>query len=174
MGDVMPSSFADSYPGIVKLLIEAAPRRVVDIGPGWGKYGLACREYLPSLETLRAIEVPEGRLPTQDVIYDMVYTDDVRDLVLIADFWSRFDFALVIDVIEHLTKEQGHTLLRTLQAAGVRTLVATPKVFFEQHDEHNPFEEHLSLWTWEDFSPYGIEADLSTIDSVIFLLRGSR
>lgn len=170
----MPSSYADSFPGIVHLLIQADPKRVVDIGPGWGKYGLACREYLPELESLRAIEVAPGRLPTQDAIYDMVYTDDVRDLIAIPDFWPRFDLALVIDVIEHMDKIDGHLLLTALQEAGLDILVATPKVFFEQHVDCNPFEDHQCLWTGDDFVSYGIAGDASTVDSIIYLLSGNR
>jgi hypothetical protein len=166
----MPSSYADSFPGIVHMLIRANPKRVIDIGPGWGKYGLACREYLPELESLRAVEVAPGRLPTQDAIYDMVYTDDVRDLIAIPDFWTRFDLAILVDVIEHLDKNEGHALLAALQEAGVQTLVSTPKIFFEQHDDNNPFEEHVSLWTWGDFDAYGIQDDASTIDATIYLL----
>lgn len=170
----MPSSYADSFPGIVHTLIAANPKRVIDIGPGWGKYGLACREYLPELETLRAVEVAPGRLPTQDAIYDMVYTDDVRDLITVADFWSRFDLALLIDVIEHLDLIEGHCLLASLQEAGVQILVSTPKVFFEQHVETNPFEEHVSLWTRDHFASYGIVTDSSTSSSLIYLLRQNR
>lgn len=168
----MPSSFADSYPAIVHLLVQAQPKRVVDIGPGWGKYGLACREYLPNLESLRAVEVAQGRKSTQDAIYDLVYTDDARHLT--REFWHRFDLALLVDVIEHMSKAEGHALLRDLTDAGAQVLVATPKVFFEQHDDHNPFEEHVSLWVWSEFEPYHMVGDASTIDAIIYLLGRPR
>lgn len=167
----MPSSYVDSYPPIVKLLIERQPRRVLDIGPGWGKYGLACREYLTDLETLRAIEVPPGRLPTQDVIYDQVYTCDARKLVTFDLFWQRFDLVLLIDVIEHMPLQDGHTLLHAIQRNGAEALVATPKLWIEQHDDHNPYETHVSWWYWDEFTPHDVLVDVSTIDSIIYLLR---
>lgn len=165
----MPSSFVDPFPAIVKLLIELAPRRVIDIGPGWGKYGLACREYLPSLEYLAAIEVPEGRLPTQDVIYDDIVVLDARTAT--AEQFQGCDLALLIDVIEHMRIDEGHKLLATIQAAKCEILVSTPKIFTPQHDHANPYEEHLSLWSWDLLSRHGIKRDISTIDSIIYLLQ---
>jgi hypothetical protein len=170
MGTLMPSSFVDSFPPIVKLLVEHAPQRVVDIGPGWGKYGLACREYLQGVTGLHALEVRQGRMSTQDAIYDWVYTGDARDDAFGPKFWARWQMALLIDVIEHMSPEEGHRLLAKLLDAGCSVLVSTPKVFVRQHDEHNPYETHLSLWGWEDFGRYKIAQDISTIDAIIFLL----
>lgn len=168
----MPSSYVDSFAPIVKAIIARSPRRVLDIGPGWGKYGLACREYLPDLQTLDAIEVPQGRQRTQAAIYDTVFIGDARFAP--EAFYRVYDLVLLIDVIEHFPKERGHELLHRIQAAGPGTLVATPKWFFEQHDDDNPHEEHLSFWAWDDLAPYGIDADVSTIDAVIYVLKGGR
>ena len=167
----MPSSYVDSFPSIVKLLINTAPDHVVDIGPGWGKYGLACREYLPGLLGLQAVEVEEGRLPVQDLIYDRVYTSDARDLRNYDLFWQRFDLALLIDVIEHMPLDDGHSLLDAIQRNHCRPLVATPKAWFEQHDDHNPYETHVSFWPWDEFTRHGVLEDVSTIDATIYLLR---
>lgn len=168
----MPSSFVDSFPPIVKLIIGLEPRRVLDIGPGWGKYGLACREYLPDIEFLAGVEVPQGRLSTQDAIYDHVFIGDVRDQD--QAMFAGYDLVLLIDVIEHMTLWDGHQLLHSIQKAGCRILVATPKVFVDQHDDSNPYETHVSLWNWEEFAAHGIKADESTIDSIIYLLKAKR
>ena len=166
----MPSSYVDSVPPIVHLLTRVSPKRVVDIGPGWGKYGLMCREYLPGLERLEAVEVPEGVKPTQRAIYDAIVTDDVR--AVSPTHWADFDLALLIDVIEHMTKAEGRRLVEEIIGQGCQVLVSTPKVFFHQHDEDNPYEEHVSLWAWNDFPPAA--EDVSTIDALIFLLGTSR
>lgn len=166
----MPSSYCDSYPPIVKLLVEQNPRKVIDVGPGWGKYGLACHEYLPDLEALHAVEVKEGRLPTQDSIYNWVYVGDARDAAYNTKFWARWDTVLLVDVIEHMTLAEGHELLRKIRAAGCNTLVATPKVFVRQHDDHNPYETHQSLWDWHQFTRYRVTRDVSTIDALIYWL----
>lgn len=167
---MMPSSYVDSFPPIVKLLIDLQPQRVIDIGPGWGKYGLACREYVSDLLTVDAIEVRPGRLPVQDAIYGNVWTNDVRCYTS-ARFWSRWDLALLIDVIEHMPLVEGHLLLDTILGSGCGVIVATPKVWIEQHDDCNPYEEHVSFWEWTEFQEHGIGADVSTTDAIIYHLK---
>lgn len=167
---MMPSSFVDSFPPIIKMLIDLQPTKVIDVGPGYGKYGLACREYLPNLQRLDCVEVPQGRYPIQDQIYDTVYTGDVR-LITNPEFWETYDVVLLIDVIEHMTHDDGHRLLAHMQRGCARVLVSTPKIFEEQSDDHNPHETHLSLWSWDDFAEHGVKFDISTIDSVIYVLR---
>lgn len=166
----MPSSFVDGVPSVVHMTIAARPRRVVDVGPGWGKYGLMCREYLPDLSSLWAVEAcpTDDALPVLQAIYDGVRIADARELR--PEYWADFDVALIIDVIEHMTIDEGHKLLNTIQAAGCSPIVSTPKVFTHQHDDDNPFEEHVSVWSWTDFSPHGIASDMSTADSIIFRL----
>lgn len=177
----MPSSFVDSVPPIIKLLVELEPRHVLDVGPGWGKYGLMCREYLPTLLSLTALEVPEGRyLPgsqgrvlslagyLQEAIYDHVVIEDVRSCV--GGVFSDFDLVLMIDIIEHMTLCDGHQVLDAMQGAGCRVLVSTPKIFMAQEDPDNPYETHRSLWSSEDFVHHRIAKDVSTIDSIIYLL----
>ena len=166
---LMPSSFIDSVAPIVHTIVAAAPKRVLDVGPGWGKYGLLCREYLHDLTWLDAIEVPEGRKPSQDLIYDRLYEGDVRDLKSRA-LWAAYDLVLMIDIIEHLPKDDGHNVLASVVDAGTAVLISTPKLFVEQHDPDNPHEEHLCVWEWSDFQRYDIRTDASTIDSIIYVL----
>lgn len=170
----MPSSFVDSVPAVMKAIVDLAPARILDVGPGWGKYGLMCREYVAGLDLLCAVEVPEGRLALQDAIYDVVFESDIRTLkphTCAQEFqWSAFDLVLFIDVIEHMSFSDGHAVLSAAQNAGCRALVSTPKVWDPQEGGHNPFEKHVTLWSWEDFSPHAIELDVSTIDSIVYVL----
>jgi hypothetical protein len=167
---LMPSSYADSFPPIVHAIIAFEAQRVLDIGPGWGKYGLACREYLPQLTMLDAIEVPQGRLRTQPAIYDNVFIGDARDAP--EQFYRPYNLALLIDIIEHLTLSDGHRILSRIQRAGPAVLVATPKRFIEQHADRNPHEEHLSFWDEAEFAPHSIAVDASTDDAGIYILKG--
>lgn len=167
----MPSSYVDNVPPIVHLIIGTAPKRVVDVGCGWGLYGLACRQWLPELEFLAGVDVEEGRLATQDAIYDVVLIGDARHHD--NRWWSdvNADLALLIDVIEHMPKADGFDLLDRILAGGGQAIVSTPKVWTEQHDDHNPFETHVELWQWSDlFNRYRVTADASTIDSIIYRL----
>jgi hypothetical protein len=166
----MPSSYVDSVPPVVHMLVKRAPTTIVDIGPGWGKYGLMAREYLGPV-LLHAVEVPEGHQPTQRYLYDFVHYRDVRSLS--TDTWRTygFDVALMVDVIEHLPHEDGEKLLAALFEAGTDVLVSTPTSFFEQDPGNNPHEAHVSFWSLEDLATCGrVLDDRSTPDSTIVLL----
>ena len=164
----MPSSYVDSVPGVIHLLESYGPRRIVDVGPGWGKYGLMIREYFPKVQQLDCVEVEQGRKPIQDLIYDEVVISDAR--VLPSEFWEQYQVAMLIDMIEHMSLEDGHELLWTIQRAKCSVVVSTPKVFVEQEDPDNPYEKHISLWSWEEFAPHLVAGDESTIDSIIYRL----
>jgi hypothetical protein len=162
----MPSSFVDSVPSIVKLMIEVAPSKVIDVGPGWGKYGLMAREYCnPSI--VDCIEVSQGRIFTQDIIYDNIIESDVRNVD--QKVWSNYDLVLIIDVIEHMSIIEGQKLVNEILSQGASIIISTPKIWEAQEDEKNPYEKHVSLWDWTMFPEPAL--DSSTIDSLIFLLR---
>lgn len=168
----MPSSFASSFAPIVNAIVDLAPRRVIDVGPGYSKYGLACREYLPGLEQLWAVEVPQGRMVIQDAVYDIVLEADVRSYTAVGDPWANFDLALFIDVVEHMTVAQGQAVLRAVGLSGCRAIVATPRIFIPQHGGDNPFETHVALWTPDDFNPVARHRrNRSTDDAFIFVLE---
>ena len=69
----------------------------------------------------------------------------------------------MIDVLEHVEKEEGHRLLPDI--AGT-VLVSTPREDYRAHHAHNALEDHRSHWTLGDFGDYrGVDFsnDLSTI-----------
>lgn len=171
----MPSSYVDSIPPIMHEIISLNPRSVCDVGPGWGKYGLMCREYLPSA-VVDAVEVSYTReqdpavARVQDLVYGFVRVDDVRDVN--PSHWEQYDLVLMIDMIEHLEVREGQQIVREIISAGARLIVSTPKQWFSQDDDPNPYEHHKSLWTWKMLPP--AVKDLSTIDSLIFLLGDGR
>lgn len=164
----MPSSYVDSVPPIIKVLVGRGYSSILDIGPGWGKYGLMCREYLSPSE-LHAVEAfwSPQMSPVQEAIYDSITYTDVTTF----DGWDRCrpTLTLLIDVIEHMSMEHGHAVVRKALEYG-DLLVSTPKRFVHQHDEENTYEEHLSFWGWKTLRRYRIIEDVSTIDSLIYLL----
>jgi 2-polyprenyl-3-methyl-5-hydroxy-6-metoxy-1,4-benzoquinol methylase len=102
------------------------------------------------------------------VIYDQIFNCDVR--LLPEDHYQDYDVALIIDVIEHMSRPEGHRLLWAIRRAGCYVVLSTPKVFEHQHDDANPYEMHVSHWAWNHLRPHRIVADESTIDSIIYLL----
>jgi hypothetical protein len=157
----MPTSFLDNIPTIVRIVQRLRPHAVLDIGVGMGKFGLLTREYLAgdtgqSAIVVDGIEGFEGYVTDiQRAIYDELFIADVREF----DFRATdYDLYLMVDVIEHFGKEEGHRLLADM---GGTVLVSTPKEDYRAHYEHNPLEDHHSHWTVDDFSRYPGVADFS-------------
>ena len=142
----MPSSKSWQIPWVVDLIAREQPASVIDVGAGYGKFGVLAREYA-SPQRVDAVDVNPPRYP----VYDHVYLGDVRDLErLLPAETPRYDLALFVDVIEHLEKPQAWRVLDVLARRARRVLVSTPWGFRAQHDPELPFETHLSGWyPWE-------------------------
>ena len=142
----MPTSEHWQIPWIVDLIAREQPESVLDLGAGYGKYGVMTREYAtPS--RLDAVDANPPRYP----VYDHVYLGDLRQLerLLPADA-PRYDLALFVDAIEHLEKAEAWDLLETLARRARRVLVATPWGFRPQEVPGQPYETHRSGWyPWE-------------------------
>ncbi len=142
----MPTSEHWQIPWVVELIARERPASVLDVGAGWGKYGVLAREYA-SPERVDAVDANEPRYP----VYDHVYRGDLLGLeALLPPDAPRYDLALLIDVLEHLEKPQGWALLDGLARRARRVLVATPWGFRPQEVAGQPFETHRSGWhPWE-------------------------
>lgn len=70
---------------------------------------------------------------------------------------NSFECVIAIDVIEHLTKDDGFRLLDTIeQIASRKVIVFTPNGFLPQGDRFsNPWQVHLSGWNVDDFERRG-------------------
>lgn len=89
----MPTSNLELAPRIVRLVETADPHRsILDVGPGYGKYGILLREYLNRKpERLDAIEVePSYVTPRLEALY-----------------WTRADFHSVRPVEADLSSLGG-------------------------------------------------------------------
>ena len=163
----MPTSWYQAIPAILEQIQIQDPKSVLDIGPGFGKYGLLVRDVL---------EIPRGRYakeswnvrveaveafigyrnPVHDFVYDKVYYGDILEVI---GGLPVYDVILLIDVLEHFPKEKGFQLLRELKRHTAKCLIiSTPKDPEEQGSYNgNTYERHLSRWTPIDF----VEHDFS-------------
>ena len=133
-------------PHVLDVLVELQPHTVLDVGAGWGKYGVLTREYAP-VTRVDGLDVGPPRHPG----YDHFYLGDVReiDTVLPPDA-PRYDLALFQEVLEHLERADGWKVLDRLVARAERVLVTTPVGYRAQENPDHPFENHRSGWfPWE-------------------------
>jgi len=134
-------------PHVINILLRLQPRSILDLGTGYGKFGVLSREYLKP-ERLDGIDAYKPRYD----VYDHFYMGDLRDLdtLLPADSF-RYDLALLIEVIEHLDKREALELLKRIGRRARRLLVTTPFGFRKQEFEGLPFATHRSRWFPWDF-----------------------
>lgn len=143
----MPTSEHRQIPHICEVLVREQPRAVLDVGAGFGKFGVLAREY-GGAERVDAVDANPPRFP----VYDRVFLGDLRHLdQVLPPEPERWDLALFVDVIEHLEKPEGHRVLGQLTRRAGRVLVTTPWGFRPQEIPGMPYETHRSGWTPGDF-----------------------
>jgi hypothetical protein len=158
----MPSSHHYQLNEILELIIETNPRKLLDIGIGFGKYGFLSREYLElwdpdgiygtNKRQIDGIEAFEAYLtPLHQLIYNTIYTGDAK--VILPTLTGQYDLILMIDVFEHFSKEDGLKVLEECRRLGKNILISVPRIMSVQEDVHgNPFETHRYNWKRKDFS----------------------
>lgn len=161
----MPVSASVQIGHCVALILNCAPRSVLDVGCGFGLWGFLCRMYLDvSSERVQpkdwqvridGIELFEPYIQAhQRALYDNIRIADIREA---APDLDTYDLIIAGDVIEHLEKEEGLAVLRILyEKARKALLVNIPLGEGWEHGivHDNVGELHRSQWECEDFFPY--------------------
>ena len=139
------------------------PQSILEIGVGFGKWGVVAREYLEAWQghyrreewrvRIEGIEIFEGyRNPIWVAAYDQIHIGDATQIL---NTLGQFDVGLICDVIEHIEKPTGRELINQLLAHCQTVILTTPLSFWPQGEENgNASEKHLCLWQPEDFSGY--------------------
>ena len=77
---------------------------------------------------------------------------------------NEFDCILLIDVIEHMPKDEGYKLIQKAKKWSKKIIINSPNGFIKQDSlDGNPLQEHLSGWT---------ESDMSDLDFRCYGLAG--
>lgn len=147
----MPSCRPDLIPAVVYRVMDMKPQSILDVGIGHGKWGILCDEYLrywcniqPHID---GVEAFRGYTSPAHSIYKKIFYCDVVNL-FDEDMLESYDLVLAIDVIEHLSKENGRMLLDSSK----HYIVATPGYPSPQGAVFgNEYERHVSEWKPSDF-----------------------
>lgn len=163
----MPVSAYNQLSAIADLIVRINPMKTLDVGMGFGTYGMLVREYLDLWDTaneakaytwkrkLDGIEIFEEYVtPAHRFLYDEIFIGDARAVV--PSLKGRYDLAIFADVIEHLPHDDGRALLSALLVVAGTVLVATPRNAKAQGALYgNEHERHVSQWREEDFRQFG-------------------
>ena len=126
---------------------------VLDLGCGRAQYLIACPcPHRCGIDSFAPyIEDCQERLKDWNISFRV---GDIRKYRELHD--HQHDVVLLIDVIEHLSKEDGLALLRQCQEDFNKILLFTPLGFHDQEDvDHNHAQRHLSGWEPPDENFHG-------------------
>lgn len=149
-------------------------KTVLDLGAGTNPQFKLCSK-LDIRQLLIDLGYPEGS--EGNTVRRKIDVMDFKSIELaISEFLkgpSKVDCVVSIQNIEHLTQEDGVTLLHNIERFAEKLVIfETPNGFVEQPGTHeNPFQEHKSGWTVKDFKRLGYEVRGTT--GFKFLKKGS-
>lgn len=124
-------------------------RTILDVGCGVNS---PVNYFVSRSQAMDGVDVvPEVLRRVQSAKYRYLYLGDVRTVAIP----QEYDLITALDVLEHFTKDEGVLVLEKLERAGRRVIVVTPNGFVPQQVSGEPFQEHRSGWTAEDFSRRG-------------------
>jgi len=179
----LPSSQFGQISPLAWLILELDPQSVLDIGPGFGKYGFLAREYLELwfrtedyaklTRRIDAIEVFGPYVtPLQRSIYNEIH---IGDAIGVLPQLATYDLVLLIDVLEHLDKLDGIRLLTASLQKGSFVIVSTPKNPAPQGAHFgNVHERHTSAWTKRELRGIAPALFLHEPQSLVALLSMSK
>jgi len=139
------------------MLYALAPRRIFDVGVGFGRWGMLAREIcdvwyqrvLPCDWRVEVIGVEAFAELVQDYHRSFYNRIEIGDAIDVLDKEPGvFDLVIIGDVLEHFDKPDGHRLLATARRKSAYTVVNVPLGGgWEQGARYgNPFERHRSRW----------------------------
>jgi hypothetical protein len=162
----MPSNNLSSIFDIMETIRLVNAKSILDIGVGFGKWGLLIREYF-DLRTdekkgyedwsikLDGIEANAKYLtPVHGYIYDNVFVGEANDILSNNNLY--YDLIIGIDVVEHFTRIEGLKFLDLCRNRARTVFINTPNIYYKlQKEYHNPFMLHKSGWDADDFAKLG-------------------
>lgn len=183
------TSFPENIPVILNIAAGLKPKKILDVGSGFGKFGLMLREALLSINAEnKSVSIPTGDFgidcvescryfthqPWHPYIYDHHFHGDLFKFKIGLLAERKYDLILLIDVIEHGPKEKWLQWISEIRVAipKVKLLVSTPKKvnFYKIHFYGDDCPIHQSQWCWDDFTGFPHQV-IDTKNSMIVLIQ---
>jgi len=175
----MPSSHHLQLNELVDTILKLNPKSVLDIGVGFGKYGVLIREYLdPDIgqgDQSRQIRIdgieifPPYITPLHSYIYDHIYMGNA--LEILPSLSNTYDLILLIDVLEHFDSQQGAQLITHSLDKCKIIIISTPHNPGHQTEVYgNTAERHIKRWTIRDLRNFGKVQVVPNLFSLICIL----
>ncbi|MEH6941093.1 glycosyltransferase [Bacillus sp. JJ722] len=158
----MPTSWYQATPAIIDLVLLDHPTSILDIGIGFGKYGVLLREVLDipyeryekkdwsvKIDGIEGFEAYQN--PIHNYVYNEMYYGEIY--TVLPKLQQKYDTVLLIDVLEHFDKQEGLKLLEDLLKITNTSLIVSTPINPAPQEEYlgNTLERHKSRWTVVDF-----------------------
>ncbi|MEM2146087.1 MAG: class I SAM-dependent methyltransferase [Candidatus Jordarchaeaceae archaeon] len=130
---------------------------VLDIGCGRGVWGFLIRNSARKLRSLIGIDVSRDYLllAKKHASYDDLILASAGNLPLKQ---KSVNIVVAIEVVEHLSKREGYTLLKEIDRVTTDfALLTTPNGFLEVKTPSNIFEVHKSGWNPNELKSEGYQ-----------------
>ena len=149
----------------IDLVKRLDPKSILDIGIGFGRWGILFREFLEiwgernyTGKWNRQIDGVEG-FPGyikdyHKYFYDNIFIEEALSFMRKLD--TNYDLINCGDVIEHFEKRDGIELIELALEKGKNVLINIPIGSNWEQDaiNNNEFERHRSQWSISDFEKY--------------------
>jgi hypothetical protein len=171
----MPVSSIDSIPAIINEVYRLQPKTVMELGIGFGKMGVLCREVLDAMhgrcrpdqwETeIYGVEAHEPYKNPCWNVYSRIYIGDFTAMP-----FMRVDLVLMIDSLEHLDPARGGAFLDAIVANNKHVIVSVPvepcpqgAVFGNEYETHRT---HYNGSEFARFNPVILHRGLCQVMSI--------
>lgn len=159
----MPTSTWVHISTVADEIYKQQPKTILDIGIGFGRWGLIARETLDVIKgkifeeswqtRIDGVEIYEKYITDlQRILYNDIFITDVRNFVKNEKFF--YDMIIAGDVIEHLPKKEALSIIAKLRTCCKVLIIGIPlgDKYKQGTVAGNTHEAHLSTWQPEDFS----------------------
>lgn len=175
----MPSSQPWRLSTVCNFIYQLKPGSVLDMGIGFGKWGVLAREYTDVANGLCAkaawklrlegIEIfPAYRNPLWEV-YDKVH---IGNAIEILPTLGKYDLILAIEILEHCKREDGLKLIAATRMHSKHFVIS----YSNSHSTAmygNQHEAHVSKWTSADFAGCKLLCSIRGGSSEVYVGRGT-
>lgn len=153
----MPSSQPWRLSPIAECLFGLHPKSVLDIGVGFGKWGALAREYTDVNKGRCAKAQWQVRIDGIEIFpayksvlweaYTKVY---IGNAISVLPTLSNYDLIMAVEVLEHMKKEDGLSLIAAIKAKS-RNFIVSYSNSVSVPVFGNKYEQHISKWGPADF-----------------------
>jgi hypothetical protein len=149
----------------IELIRRINPKSILDIGAGFGRWGILSREFLEIWDDgnysdnwkrkIDAVEVFDKYVkPYHSYFYDNVYIENAIDFINKPG--EKYDLIICGDIIEHFEKKDGEKFIDDCLKRCKYLMINIPieKKWEQEIINDNEFEIHKSIWYNSDFRKY--------------------